>query len=276
MSNTLKVKELDLSYLEPRDLNKDGAIYLVIGQSGAGKTWIMKNILHFKSSFIPVTVAVSETESVNKTFGENVPQLFIHEDAKDLPNIIQKCMDRQAVAIDKGIANPFLTLLLDDCMNKQQNMNDDVSIQMFKTSRHYKMLVVISCQYSCDIRPMSRSQCAGFFILKQDNEKQRKSLFDNFASCIPNQAIFNTLMDTLTTDHCCMYIDNRNTSADWRERVYWYRASDLRDKKFIAASEDVIKCNEERLDKDCSPIQNVLERIAMHNNKRGKRIHSSR
>jgi hypothetical protein len=139
-------------------------------------------------------------------------------------------------------------------------MNDDTYVGLFKTSRHYKMMVLITCQYSLDLKPNLREQCAGFFIMRNSNKDAREKLYNNFATNIPDKQTFNILMDNLTTDHSCMFIDKRETSEDWRKSVYWFRATPDKT-NWSGVCRDVEKYNDDRLDKEHNSKERIIQKV---------------
>lgn len=254
-----EIKRLDLDNLVPKrdpdTWSTGGGIYLAIGPSGSGKSVILKNMLQAKSEFIPVALVVSETEDVNHTFSPHVPDLFIY--SKMSADIISRLQNRQTVA-SQYLPNAWATLILDDCMNKTSTFREEALISLFKISRHSKLFGVVSCQYSLDLGPVLRDQCAGFFILRNSNEANRDRIYKNFGSIIPNRRLFDALMDKLTTDYCCMYIDNRCRSDNWLDAIYWYQAeSKLGD--WSAVSLDVEAYSTERRDTNYNSLGFLLK-----------------
>lgn len=255
------IPKLDVDEIAPhRDEQKrqDGGVYLIIGASGSGKSRIIKSLAFAKKDFIPLAIVVSETEEINNAYKAHVPALFIYN--KNNADIIPRVQTRQVLA-KQQLENPWATLILDDCMNKKANFREEAQIALFKTSRHYKLFVLISCQYSFDLKPDLREQCAGFFILRSDNETNRDKIYKNYASIIPNQRLFNMLMDTLTGDYGALFIDNRCSTNNWREKIKWYRAADLSQYgDWQLTSLDVQAYNKDRFDEQYDSILSQLAR----------------
>lgn len=262
----VRIKPLYLENLIPSDdpstwKDTGGAIYLIIGESGSGKSRIIQALTFAKKHIIPACVAVSESEVFNSAYKPIIPQLFIYE--KNTPDIIERIQARQLIA-KKELTNPWLTLILDDCMNKSSNFTGDKQIELFKTSRHQNMYVLISCQYSFDLQPKLRDQCAGFFILRCDNEENRTKIYRNYASIIPNRQLFNTLMDDLTKDYSCLFVNKRSSSQSWQDKVFRYKAPDLSvHNEWSAVSKDVKAYDEERFDKNYNPSLAALKKTGI-------------
>jgi hypothetical protein len=250
----IRIGVLDLDTISPKTKEDPlgGAVYLIIGPSGSGKSVLIKDLMFAKRHFIPSCVAVSETEEVNHTYQKHIPPLFIY--SKMIPNLMGNIQNRQRIS-KQNLPNPWLTLVLDDCMNKSSNFTDDDQIALFKISRHFNMYVLISCQHSLDLKPALRDNCAGVFILRHDNEKNREKIYTNFASVIPNRKMFDSLMSELSSDYTAMFIDMRNPSQNWQDKIKWYKARDLSEfGDWSATSLDVQQYNDERYNPDYDDI----------------------
>ena len=68
-------------------------------------------------------------------------------------------------------------------------------IGVYKECRHWKMLHLLSLQYSLDLKPNIRTNIDGVFILREQGKKQRKQLWENYASIVPDFTDFCEIMD---------------------------------------------------------------------------------
>jgi hypothetical protein len=75
-----------------------------------------------------------------------------------------------------------------------------------------------------DVKPVIRTNVDGVFILREPILKNRRSLWENYASVVPDFNLFCQLLDQLTDDYCCIYISNQTRSNDWKDCVFWYKA----------------------------------------------------
>lgn len=259
----VNIDRLELSTLHPTSNddpdNIGGCIYLVIGPSGTGKTNMIMNLLYSKKHFIPVCTVISETEDVNNTFSRRVPPLFIYNTHNS--EIVKKVLKRQIVATNAKLENTWSTLILDDCMSSDNKLTDSIHKKLFNNSRQSKLMVYISCQHSINLPPNLRDQCAGYFILQNDNEDSRKKIYENFASVIPNKKLFEELMTQLTNDRCCMFIDKRTISSNWKDKIKWFKPVKMSDYDWSAVSKDVQAYNDARLDPEYNSFERVLSSL---------------
>lgn len=225
-SNIIRVKELSLDKIHPNCLDDKfgGSKIVVIGKPGSGKSTMIKSIIYAKKHLIPAGIVFSGSEDSNGFYSQFVPSTFIFNN--ETPNLeqLKQFIERQKKACKKKLANPWSLCLIDDCTDDKKVFNDPTIIGMYKRGRHWKMLHILSLQYSLDIKPNIRTNIDGTFILRENGFKQRKQLYENYASMIPSFDLFCVMMDQLTLDYTAMYIDNTNPNGDWKDNVYWYKA----------------------------------------------------
>lgn len=245
------IRELDLNLLTPNpqnvhDKSTPGNKILVCGRSNSGKSTLIKSLLYRKSHLIPCGMVMSGTEDINGFYGKFIPPTFIYSKLDN--DKVKQFFVRQKVA-KKHLQNPWAVLLLDDVMEDPKIFNQPLWNNIMKTGRHYSMWLIIASQYMLDLSPQLRSNIDGVFILREPSLRNRKILYENFASVIPDFTLFNKLMDELTADYGAMYIHNRSMSNDWRDCVYWYRAEPV-PSNFKFGCKDFWKFHKQRHDPD--------------------------
>ena len=72
----------------------------------------------------------------------------------------------------------------------------------------------------------------------------REKIYKNFASIIPSYAIFCQLMNELTTDYTCIYINNQIQSNEWTDAVFYFKADHVPD--FTFGCDDYLQFAETR------------------------------
>lgn len=221
----ISLQELNLHNIRPtaESLKKpsSGAIYIIIGKRGSGKSVLIKNLLYSKKHIIPVGVVVSGTEDTNGFYSSIFPDIFIHTEYKD--EFIFKLNQRQTIA-KRHLSNPWSVIVLDDCMHNRKEFEKKHCVSLFKNGRHWDTCAIISNQYSLDLKPELRTNCDGIFIFKETNHSNLKKIYENFASVIPTFRIFCALMEKYTADYSCMYISNQTQSATWTDSVFYFKA----------------------------------------------------
>ena len=189
-----------------------------------GKTTMITSILHEKSHIFPIGQVMSGTEDSNGHYGRIFPSTFVYNALEK--SKIEDFIKRQKLA-KTHLPNPWAILLLDDCTDDPKLFNDPMFQGIFKNGRHWKMLFILSLQYSLDIKPVIRTNVDGTFILRETNLRNRRSLWENYAGVFPDFDQFCQVLDQMTDDYTALYIHNATTSNKIEDCVFWYRAKPI-------------------------------------------------
>ena len=169
----------------------------------------------------PVGMVISGSEDSNHAYEEFMPGTFIFNEYDE--DKIRNFIKRQKLAI-QHISNPWGVMILDDCTDDPRVFNKPLQQALYKKGRHWKLLYILSLQYAMDVKPSIRTNVDGVFIFREPLLKNRRSLYENYASIIPDFTIFCEMMDQLTDDYCCMYIHNATSTNEWTDCVFWWKA----------------------------------------------------
>jgi len=226
-SQTVRIKELNLDLISPNDKtymkpDQGGHKLVVIGKPGTGKTVLIASLLYGKKHLIPVGVVFSGTEDSNGFYRKMFPSTFVFN--KYDPEQLKKFKTRQKIA-KQHLENPWALCLLDDCTDNPAIFRTPLQGDFYKNGRHWKMLYIVSLQYCMDVRPAIRSNVDGCFILREPNLKNRESLYKNYAGIIPDFKLFCEILDGITDDYTSLYIHNDIRTNDWRDCVFYYKAT---------------------------------------------------
>lgn len=226
---TLKIRELDLNNIRPKDVSdvKGGGRYIAIGAPGSGKSSVMKAICYSKKHFIPVGNVFSGTEDSNEFFSSWVPDTFIFNGIDEDLNQIEKFEKRQKIAhkyLEKQGYNPWCFQIIDDCTADNKFLKKPIIKSIYKNGRHWRILHILSLQYAVDIDASIRTCVDGVFIFRETRADMREKLFKYYASCVPSLDVFNQIMDKLTENYTCIFIDYRAQSNNMEDCIYYYKA----------------------------------------------------
>jgi hypothetical protein len=229
-SKVIGIKELDLNNLYPQhpDDKKNGSKYIIIGKPGTGKSTLIESILYSKKHIFPVGKVHSGTEDSNGFFGTLMPTTFI-ENGLDLANLdsIENFKKRQKYVkqyLEPRGDYPWSYLILDDCSSDNKLFKKPIFQELYKNGRHWRMMHLLSLQYSLDIPPPIRACIDGVFILRESNPGMRKKLYENYGSCVETFGEWNDLMDALTNDFTAMFINNKTTSNNLEDVIFYFKA----------------------------------------------------
>jgi hypothetical protein len=221
-SRTVYIKEFDMQSMPPFDVpDKDGIKIVVIGKPGTGKSTIIADILASKSHIVPVAQIFSGTEDSNHFFSEKFPGVCVFNKL-DL-EAIESFITRQKIA-KQYLPNPWAFQIIDDCTDDPKILKRPIFQSYYKLGRHWKMIHILSLQYCLDIQPNIRTNIDYTFILCEKSKRFRKSLWENYASCIDSFDDFCDIMDAVTGDYTALVINNKIQSNKFEDCVFWYKA----------------------------------------------------
>jgi len=186
-----------------------------------GKSTLIASLLYAKKHIFPVAIAFSGSEDSNGFYRKLLPSSFVYNDYDE--EAIKNFVRRQKIA-KQHLENPWAVILIDDCTDDPRVFNTPLQQGMYKRGRHWKMWYILSLQYSMDVKPVIRTNVDNVFILREPILKNRKSLWENYASIIPDFTLFCQILDQITDDYTALYIHNQTRSNDWRDCVFWYKA----------------------------------------------------
>jgi hypothetical protein len=226
-SQDVYIRELDIDMIEPTTAHMHstelgGSKLVVIGKPGSGKSVLIMSIFYAKKHIFPCGIFMSGTEDSNHTYKSRAPSIFVYNDYE--ADVIKDWIRRQKIA-KQHLPVPWSILLVDDCTDDPRIFNQPLQQGLYKRGRHWASLYVLSLQHSMDIKPVIRTNIDGTFILREPILKTRKSLWENYASIIPDFALFCQIMDKITDDYTALYINNRSTSNVWTDCVFYYKAT---------------------------------------------------
>lgn len=227
MAANINLRKFDMSKVGK------GSVIVMIGKRNTGKSFLVKDLLYYKRD-VPIGVVISATESANCFYGDMMPKLFIHDEYNT--EIVNNLVKRQKIAITKiqqqmaqyGKSNidPHAFLILDDLMYDTSWLRDQVIRSLFMNGRHYKMMFVITMQYSLGIPPALRSNVDYVFILRENYVSNRRRLYEHYAGMFPTFEIFCQVMNQCTENYDCLVIDNTCKSNKIEDMVFWYHADE--------------------------------------------------
>jgi len=199
-----------------------------------GKSTLIGSLLYAKKHIFPAGIAFSGTEDSNHFYRSVMPSTFVFNSYDEIQ--LEKFIKRQKLAKDH-LDNPWAVVILDDCTDDPALFRKPLQNGMYKRGRHWKMWYILSLQYGMDVRPVIRTNIDGVFILREPNMRNRRIMYENYASIIPDFKLFCDIMDQITNDYTALYIHNAKQTNNWQDCVFWYKAKPV-PKDFKFGSED--------------------------------------
>lgn len=222
----LVLKKFDISSIP------DNSIVVLISRRNGGKTTCLKDIMYFHKD-IPVGTVINPTEQSNKSYSYMIPSLFIHEEysSKLINDLVtrqkgmMKKVNKEKETYGRAVTDPRAFLILDDCMYDNIWKKDKNMRYIFQNGRHVQLFCVITLQYVLGIPPDLRNNVDYTFIFRDNNLGNRKKLYENYCSVIPDFNTFCSIMDSVTTQgYGCLVINNLAKSPKLEDCVFWFEA----------------------------------------------------
>ena len=221
----LSLKKFNMS------LVKDDAVCVFIGRRRTGKSVAVQDLLYYKRD-IPFGVCISGTEHASPFFQKFIPSTYIHNefDEASVGELLQRQVEMKRRKMrDPGFnVDERLCLIMDDCLYDNEWARTKVMRNLFMNGRHFKILFILTMQYSMGIPPNLRGNIDYTFIMREPQYANRKRLFEQYATAFPDFAIFCQVLDQLDK-YEMLVIDNNSDSNKLEDQVFWYKA-DIHDK----------------------------------------------
>lgn len=233
MSKKQEPKKLELDKFQMKKILPD-SIVLVIGKRRSGKSFLIRDLFYHRRN-IPCGIIFSGTEDASPFFSDFVPDAFIHSeyDSDLMKRILlnQKRQLKKSAASGKGdrqgkSADNNFFIVLDDMLASASTWNRDESIkQMFLNGRHYNIMGIISMQYALGIPPTLRNNIDYVFIFNEPSIKNRKKIYEDYCSMIPDFNEFCNILDECTSNYECLVVKTTGGNSNkLKDQVFWYKA----------------------------------------------------
>jgi hypothetical protein len=259
----LNLKKFDMRRIQFKNDadNSKGPVIVLSGKRDTGKSVLVKDILYHHKD-LPYGVVISGTEEANEGFKNLVPKMFIYKEYHSL--ILENVLKRQKTVLkqikmdyekyNKSNVDPRTFIILDDCLFDNKWTTDKIMRLLFMNGRHWKIMLIITMQYPLGIPPVLRTNVDFMFILRDNNNANRKRLYENYAGMFPTFEFFCQVMNQCTENYECLVIDNNVKSNKLEDQVYFYKAElnnpsfHLGDRSYWDLSKS-IKCEDDDYDK---------------------------
>jgi hypothetical protein len=216
------------------DENKAPVIVL-IGKRDTGKSVLIRDILYHHQD-IPLATVISGTEPGNGFYSSIVPRMFIHDEytSEIISNILLrqkkmlKEMKKEVDTYKRSSIDPRCILIMDDCLYDGSWAKDKLMRFLFMNGRHWKTMLIISMQYPLGIPPVLRTNIDFVFILRENIGRNRRIIWENYASMFPTIEAFSTIMDQTTENYECLVINNNAKTNKITDQIFWYKADPTR------------------------------------------------
>lgn len=215
-SGNLSIKRYDVTKCP------EHAVIVVIAKRRSGKSFLVRDWLYQHRKRFFAGVVMSGTEEGNHFYEQmGIPKAFIYNDFNE--DALTRLVERQRKLTKQGKAQPVF-VVLDDVAFDKKIFNKTVIRQLMLNGRHWKIQVYICLQWMMDCGPGIRANM-DLIILLKDN-LHREKLYKTFFQMVPNFALFNSIMDSCTSDYKALVLDNACNSTDLSQCLYWFKSKE--------------------------------------------------
>ena len=225
------------------------SVIIFLGKRNTGKSFLLRDLLFYHQD-LPAGVVICPTDGPTSFYTNFVPPLFIHEEFSE--EIVASFLRRQkkitqaackqkrsgggggsssnSDIAESGASNkvidPRAFLLMDDCLYDDTWTRTKAIRSVFMNGRHTNIMFMATMQTPLGIPPNLRGNIDYTFILRNNNETDRKKIYVNYASVFKTFDIFCQVMDQMTANFGCLVIHNASRSSKFEDQVFWYKADE--------------------------------------------------
>lgn len=197
---------------------------LIVGDNEQMKNNIIRDIIfHLKN--IPSGLIFSSNKITNEFYNKFFPDIYIHEKLDG--DFINKLLARQHLAIqnsEHSEIDPSALVVLNNCLSqvKSWTTNGDI-IELLLNARHYYVSYILTIPSSMTLPEDLRVNFDYIFILNEDNPINRKYVYDNYAYCFSNYAVFDVVLKMLAPSNDVLIIKNKTRSHKIQDIISQFR-----------------------------------------------------
>ena len=220
----MKLQEFDTKLL---DLTSTVCLF---GKRHSGKSVLIRDLIFNLWKYggkgnkkIDAITVFSNTEELQSQFARFVPSAFIHNRFDETKLV--RLLDAQKQLFQQQGRTSNVVVILDDCAFSKSTFGETLQ-RIFSNGRHYKILFILSLQYSMQLPSSMRGNVDVAIALKEPIFANRKRLYESLFGLFNNFKEFDKVFNEVTQDYgamCC--VNNGSSSTDIQKNVFWLRAN---------------------------------------------------
>lgn len=215
----LTIKKFDLN-----NMVKNPSI-LIIGKRGAGKSFLIRDIMYHFRNTIPGGMVVAPSERMNPFYKDFFPDHHIHHDTNEIGKLlVRQTMMMERAKENKQKVNTSAILVMDECLSRKNQLRDDENImEVLMNGRHYNLTYIATQQIPMGLAPEIRLNFDYVFIFNDDSCINRRKLWNHYGSFFPSIKTFENAFMKCTKNYNAMVINNQG-SANISDKIFFYKA----------------------------------------------------
>lgn len=220
---------------DPTTMKADATV-LMLGKRGTGKSTLLQDIMYHMQSRLFAGIAMAPTEDSVAMFEGFLPRCFVFDDfradaverlmqTKRLLSRMNRKKMKQAESGGGRFTRRNVAVLLDDCMYDKKNLKHTAVRDIFMNGRHEDVFFINLQQYVMDMGPDMRNNVDYVFAMRDTSIENRIKLWKTFFGMFTDYNDFAELFESCTENYECLVLCNRAHSNDWKDCIFWYKAS---------------------------------------------------
>ncbi len=198
--------------------------HLFIGESGTGKTTLVKDAL-FNMPYLDYGLAICPTHSSYMDFCGVLPKAVVWE-GTDLSPLVRLVETQKRILKEPGNKKVrYLFVVLDDCIADAKVMKHPVIKDLLYNGRHYLITVLFTTQYIMEVPKKVRKNVKYVYQLKDNTREGIDDLHKCFFGVVGSRARFKQVLTVNTEKRGCLILDKVTSSNDPSKCVFYYRAN---------------------------------------------------
>ena len=207
---------------DPSTLGKHPRI-LLVGRSGSGKSVALMDILSYLAESIDYCLLFSPTtDSVNE-FRKVAPASCVFSGGLNL-DVVETALRINRENAERKKARELFVVADDVAATDKKLLSSPVMRDGLMNGRHACCGWAVSLQYVMDVPVDARSQFQIVVVCAENNQMNRRRIWQQFAGVVPTYRQFDAIMASCTQDHSCLVIDNSNPSATIQSSLFHWKA----------------------------------------------------
>lgn len=225
-NDTYQYYDLKINKFNVNDIANDSCIS-IIGKDNLMRACVLNDIVLTITKPQNMTTIIISSEQNANSYQNIFPDAIIELDTYCIEDILL----RQSVLINHYKTDigeftqnslPRLCVVLDDFLFSDSNIlkNCKAFNELLCNTQQYCITLVIVTQHNM---PTNIKVGLNYVLLcPENNESDKKSLYENYVGVLPNSKIFDEVFNKITSNCSCMVMDYTNNTFELSKSIYWY------------------------------------------------------
>lgn len=225
-NDTYQYYDLKINKLNVNDIANDSCI-AIIGKDNLMRACVVNNIVLTITKPQNMTTIIISSEQNANSYQNIFPDAKIELDICCIEDILLRqlvLINHYKTDIKEFIHNslPCLCVVLDDFLFSDSNIlkNCKAFNELLCNTQQYCITLVIVTQHNI---PTNIKVGLNYVLLcPENNESDKKSLYENYVGVLPNSKTFDDVFNKITSDCSCIVMDYTNNTFELSKSLYWY------------------------------------------------------